>query len=212
LSFALDIQAQELITGYNNETLAVLNEELRKGQVDEQVKANANDTASGYLSDKVKNSIVVDNYDLQLSGDSASPGNSMVYGTNSTGTKGWNAQSITSVTPYIGSFQIDETTASGDQNITGVGFKPSLVIFIAARSGAVPRSFGFDMNTSRQLVGVTWENNAGVATDVSIVDNQDGANQYTGKINLMHSDGFVVNWTKINAPTGTLVVKYTAFR
>jgi len=92
LSFALDIQAQELITGFNNETLSVLNEELRKGQIDELVKASTNDTSSGYLSDKVKNSIVIDNDDLQLSGDSASPGNSKLYGTNVTGIKGWYAQ------------------------------------------------------------------------------------------------------------------------
>lgn len=79
------------IADFSNESISVLNEQLRKLEVDEKVKADANDTSSGYLSDKVKNSIVVDSYDLQLSGDASAPGNNKVYGTNATGTKGWKA-------------------------------------------------------------------------------------------------------------------------
>jgi len=55
---------------------------------DEKVKASASDTA-GYLDAKVKNSIEVDSNDLQLVGDSASPGNNMMYATNDSGEKGW---------------------------------------------------------------------------------------------------------------------------
>jgi len=58
---------------------------------DEKVKADSGDPTSGYLEDKVQNSIEVDtgNHKLQLVGDVASPGNNKYYGTDSTGSKGW---------------------------------------------------------------------------------------------------------------------------
>ena len=56
---------------------------------DELVKASSGDTTAGYLDAKVKNSIVVDSNQLQLSGDASAPGNSKYYGTNASGTKGF---------------------------------------------------------------------------------------------------------------------------
>ena len=56
---------------------------------DELVKTSSDDTTAGYLDAKIKNSIVVDSEQLQLSGDSATPGNSKYYGTNASGTKGF---------------------------------------------------------------------------------------------------------------------------
>lgn len=49
------------------------------------------DGTMAYLSDipGVKNSIEIDTGDLQLVGDSATPGNTKLYGTNGSGTKGW---------------------------------------------------------------------------------------------------------------------------
>ena len=96
--------AAETITSYNEETLPVLNEELRKinnalrvvvsnaTSTREKVKANSSDPTAGYLDAKANNSIVVNFNKLELSGDSATPGNSKVYGTNITGTKGWLTQ------------------------------------------------------------------------------------------------------------------------
>ncbi|MCK9614262.1 MAG: hypothetical protein M0R48_02015 [Candidatus Omnitrophica bacterium] len=55
----------------------------------EKIKASDNDAVPGTLAAKAKNSIVVDNNQLQLSGDVVSPGNDKVYGTNSSGVKGW---------------------------------------------------------------------------------------------------------------------------
>ena len=56
---------------------------------DELVKTSSDDTTAGYLDAKIKNSIVVDAEQLQLSGDAATPGNSKYYGTNASGTKGF---------------------------------------------------------------------------------------------------------------------------
>ncbi len=100
--FSFAAAPSEIITDFNDESVPVLNDVLRKMQeqiqdsvdTDIYVKGSASDTA-GYLDSKVKNSIVVDSSKLQLSGDAASPGNSQLYGTNSSGTKGWYAQSTT---------------------------------------------------------------------------------------------------------------------
>lgn len=58
---------------------------------DEKVKASSDDPTADYLDGKVANSIVIASEKLALSGDSASPGNSQYYGTDSGGTKGFHA-------------------------------------------------------------------------------------------------------------------------
>lgn len=60
---------------------------------DEKVKASSTDTTADYLDGKVAKSVVITSNKLELSGDVASPGNSYYYGTNSSGTKGWNTVS-----------------------------------------------------------------------------------------------------------------------
>lgn len=57
------------------------------------ISSNTTGTAAA-LTSGVKNSIEIDSGDLQLDGDEASPGNNKVYGTDSTGTKGWQTQTF----------------------------------------------------------------------------------------------------------------------
>lgn len=59
------------------------------GGADEKVKASATDATAGFLDTKVSNSVTVTANKIALVGDSASPGNSKYYGTNSSGTRGW---------------------------------------------------------------------------------------------------------------------------
>lgn len=61
------------------------------------VKASSGDASPNYLDGKVAKSIVVTSDKLELSGDSASPGNNKVYGTNNSGTKGFYDSLITGV-------------------------------------------------------------------------------------------------------------------
>ena len=58
--------------------------------------------ATGGSSYTFSNSLVNSSGTVTLSGDSAAPGNSMYYGTNSSGTKGWN--SLTNQSGSVGSF------------------------------------------------------------------------------------------------------------
>ena len=56
----------------------------------EKVKASSDDPTSDYLDGKVAKSVVITDEKLELSGDSATPGNLKYYGTNADGTKGFN--------------------------------------------------------------------------------------------------------------------------
>jgi len=63
---------------------------LKAPNVDDfRVLGSSGDTTPAYLDSKVKNSIEVDSNQLQLVGDNAAPGALMVYGTDGSGTKGW---------------------------------------------------------------------------------------------------------------------------
>lgn len=68
------------------------------------------DDTTGAISAKVQMSITKDAFGVKLSGDSATPGNTKLYGTDGAGTKGWYAQPSggSGATPVITSF-----TASG---------------------------------------------------------------------------------------------------
>ena len=65
------------------------------------------------------------NRTLQLSGDVASPGNTMLYGTNASGVKGWYAQPVTTVTPSA-------LTTANDTNITLTASGSPTVALLAA--------------------------------------------------------------------------------
>lgn len=75
-----------------NETIQINN---TMPELDEMVKASADDPTTGYLDAKVKNSIEVNSDDLQLVGDADAPGNTYYYGTNAEGAKGWHTFVVT---------------------------------------------------------------------------------------------------------------------
>jgi len=62
--------------------------------LNDKVKSSSDDTAD-YLDGKVAKSIVINSEKLELSGDSATPGNTYYYGTNSAGTKGYYSLTVT---------------------------------------------------------------------------------------------------------------------
>ena len=112
----------------------------------------------------------------------------------------------------IGSFTRDLTAASGDASITGVGFKPSNVIFI---SGWNNNSFavGFDNGTSA-FHGVTVAGSCfhGTVGSIRFVTSG-GADATDGKIKSLDSDGFTVTYTLSNSQSGqTGTIYYIAFR
>jgi len=115
-----------------------------------------------------------------------------------------------------GSFTRDLTAATADVAYTGVGFKPSLVIFASAihalASGA---NIGFTTGASANYTISTYISTVmlwgAYSTAIhSIID--DGANNQKAVLKTFDSDGFTLTWTKVLSPTGTVTVNYIAFR
>ncbi len=114
----------------------------------------------------------------------------------------------------VGSFTRDVSTASGNQAVTGVGFKPRALIFMAALpavTGGI--STGVDDDTAAgSNRGTTTASQFDTTTSISIMVVHSGGNFYQGVVNSLDDDGFTIAWTKTGTPTGTATVVYLALR
>ena len=115
---------------------------------------------------------------------------------------------------YQSSFSIDTATATGTQAVTGVGFKPTSLIFIASVGGVGQNSIGF---TTLGTEGCLYNNNILVTgqwlrsqTNVYLI--QDTGIIYSGALLSRDADGFTQSWTKTGAKTGTATIDFLAFR
>ena len=118
----------------------------------------------------------------------------------------------------FGSFTRDMTAASGDAVITGVGFQPRLVIFMAAlTSNTSTFSVSIDSANGSSGSGVGSIFTRGSAsflagTSYSIqLETTAGTNFQSGSISAVGTDGFTVTWVKTGSPTGTANIFYAAF-
>ena len=116
---------------------------------------------------------------------------------------------------FMGSFTRDLTVADGTQGITGIGFRPSYVHFIAGINVNAAVSFGFDNGVTGQLMANYHNNTANTFTRNStrsiraVVSNPD---DYDGFISSMDIDGFTITWDRVNAPSGSLVTLFMAVK
>jgi hypothetical protein len=115
----------------------------------------------------------------------------------------------------IGSFTRDISTATGTQAVSGVGFKPSVILFIQGQSGGTPNaSIGFSDGTSHYSVlsdyhtAGTWH----AGTFCIYYYGSTGPISYTGTVSSLDADGFTVSWIKTGSPTGTIFIYYLALR
>ena len=128
--------------------------------------------------------------------------------------------SITGGLGKTGSFFRNSGSASGTQAITGVGFRPSTIIFFAAIDTLDCQSIGFtDAATGRCL----WMDNVyatgggSYAFAVYYIRTIAGNGAlHTAAIASMDADGFTLNWTRTNYGTGgtgnNITVNYLAFK
>jgi len=93
---------------------------------DEQVKTDAADPTTGYLGDKVGNSLAANltSHIVEFVNDSAAPGNYKYYGTNGSGTRGWNDLNVSGTNEVS-----DATTVEGQLGSIAVSINK------AARTG-----------------------------------------------------------------------------
>jgi len=113
-----------------------------------------------------------------------------------------------------GFFNRDSALASGTQGVTGVGFQPTDIFFVAITDGGVGASWGFYNALSDNLVRDQHALSAGQygSGSESIQVRQTAANVYTGIVQSLDVDGFTISWTRQSTPTGNLRIHYMAFK
>ena len=113
----------------------------------------------------------------------------------------------------VGSFTRDVSTASGNQSVTGVGFKPKAAMFIGTNisgSGNTIAGWGFGDGTT---LGGVETNTAGFFSGNAAGGDNIGNYSVITAIASLDSDGFTVTWTKVGSPaSATCTVYYLTLR
>jgi len=103
-------------------------------------------------------------------------------------------------------------TGTGDLSYTGVGFKPSYIIFISSLPfGCL--TIGFDDGAAPYAANVYASSSYAFGSTYSIEVVNTGATAYQlGKIKSFDSDGFTITWTATGSEGSTGSIAYMAFR
>lgn len=116
------------------------------------------------------------------------------------------------VTLYkISSFTRAMTTASGSQIITGIGFRPKLILFQCGIPGTGFGSSG-TVTTDSQLASLYSTPNMSPAQAYAGFAGIDVSNYQTFVVASFDADGFTLTWTKVASPTGTAAIVATCFK
>lgn len=174
------------------------------------------------IQDDIDTQAIISSNNLTLTGNNTFSGTSTFSGSVTTsaaqtfsGTVNFNGGfNIDQGTIAVGSFTIDTTTASGTQAVTGVGFQPKGVIFLANQASSVEASWGLDDSETHRCL---YDNDASSdgTYELSILQSITGVQGsgifYEGYVSSFDSDGFTITWTKTGATADTLTVNYIAF-
>lgn len=115
----------------------------------------------------------------------------------------------------IGTFTYDTATATGTQAITGVGFKPKLIIIFAALDATKENSIGVSDGSAQYCqydYGAVDADKRRFNTTNAIWLQQGASDIATATISPIGADGFTINWNKAGAKTGTATLFYIAIR
>ena len=115
-------------------------------------------------------------------------------------------------------FTRDSSSGAGTQAVTGVGFQPTAVLFLASISGAGMASIGFQDSdlakmslVDRQLMTADdWDSGAWNNDSINIVFAS--SVNYGGSITAYASDGFTVTWAARGSPSGTITIRAMCFK
>jgi len=117
----------------------------------------------------------------------------------------------------IGTFSRDMTAASGDVAITGVGFKPTIVLFFGTQqTSQIGLIAGLDDGTLHYCVYNAAYSAAGrfeyaSATSIALYEAVD--KYQTGYISTLGADGFTITWVKAGTTSaGSVQLFYLALR
>jgi hypothetical protein len=119
---------------------------------------------------------------------------------------------------HVGAFTRDMDLISGTVAITGVGFKPHKVIFIAVTDATGGNRVSIGMtdytvdysifNAVDGLDGGAWSLDSSHCIRMQV----SATYYYQGNVDVFGSDGFTMNWTQGSTPTGIMTVFYLALR
>lgn len=182
--------AGDVLTSFDEDSLPKLNEELRKLDIEQQIKQKSS---------------------LSMNSKKITDLATATASTDATNKAYVDAQSKFKV----GTFTRDVSDASGTQEITGVGFEPKAFTFFACVDSTNNVSWGLD-DTSSKFVVLDFNDSApGIynTNSVSSIYMYFGVGiAYEGYVSATSSDGFTITWTKTGLPTGTLLIRYKADR
>ena len=110
-------------------------------------------------------------------------------------------------------FTRNSVSGAGTQAISGVGFQPTAVLFLASISGAGMASIGYqdsdrakDALADRHLMTANdWDSGAWNADAINMVFAS--TVNYGGSITAYSSDGFTITWGVRGSPSGTITVR-----
>jgi hypothetical protein len=120
--------------------------------------------------------------------------------------------SISGGIAYIGGLTRVANAANGTVSYTGVGFRPSVVYFMA-ETPSVFLGWGFSTATSQRAVSVEGGASVGTITTGGIYVTAGAATQtLIGNLTSMDADGFTISWTRSGLGPSTVNVSYMAFR
>jgi hypothetical protein len=118
---------------------------------------------------------------------------------------------------HIGTFTRDLTTSAGTQAVSGVGFQPRVVVFLATVSGSSMLSIGFDDGTNAYCVRDQHQVTADTygpqsSYSIELVQGASYNPESYAKITTLGSDGFTLTWAKSGIASGTATIYYLALR
>jgi len=116
---------------------------------------------------------------------------------------------------YLGTFTRNGSADTGDATVTGVPFKPKMVIISGGYTSAAAATIGFSDATKNYCL---YNNHYAVAsawalnTAYCLYLYEDTGKGMGGIVKSMNSDGFTMNYTKVGGSTVTASFIYMAFR
>jgi len=107
-----------------------------------------------------------------------------------------------------------DISITGTQAITGLGFKPASILFLAAiitsdsvSIASMNGGSGLGIFNSGEETADTWS----VASHCIVMTTGIGIVGY-GNVSSIDTDGFTITWAKSGSPTGTAGITYMAFK
>jgi len=111
----------------------------------------------------------------------------------------------------VGSFTRDTSLASGQQVITGLGFKPKSISFEMLRNTGLEMSWGYtDGVTNKVMKHDSTPRFSYSASNMCLFFDDIAGNTYAGACVTFSDDGFTIDWTKVGTPTIMLNIQFRA--